>query len=433
MARTPAELARLCDEHWTVARDLLYKGDLEGWLRRSLFRTDLADQAAAIVRSTPDPDEGLERFLHVLNPRLPYPALRVRPTALRFGRIPPGGRSQRTLRVRNRAGRGVIKGTVTADPPVSWLNVPPQFQGEGDIRVTVETGNIPDGTPLVTRIRLKTPYEEVSIPVRGRVAFPWLRALARLALATGVGALVGAVLAFLGTALPGQPRTVAGIVFLALLMTLLRRRSGPSGGRKVFRFIFTALFYGGLLVGANYLGYAAWGWVREADPLAARTLPIGIGALFGLALGLPRALGRPGHQTVPGLLGALVLLASFVYLTRAAYVGFNAGQAGRAGPAGPTPTLGRPSPIPTRSYAPTVTPPGRVAVGMEVEVATTGSRLNIRERPGMDATVVVKADPGTRLEVVGGPRQADGHTWWQVRLPDGTVGWAVEDWLHPVK
>ncbi len=288
----------------------------------------------------------------------------------------------------------MIKGTVTADPPVSWLNVPPQFQGEGDIRVTVETGNIPDGTPLVTRIRLKTPYEEVSIPVRGRVAFPWLRALARLALATGVEALVGARAGFSGD---GGSRA-SHARWRASSSWPCSWPSSDGGqairGRKVFRFIFTALFYGGLLVGANYLGYAAWGWVREADPLAARTLPIGIGALFGLALGLPRALGRPGHQTVPGLLGALVLLASFVYLARAAYVGFNAGQAGRAGPAGPTPTLARPSPIPTRSYAPTVAPPGRVAVGMEVEVATTGSRLNIRERPGMDATVVVKADRG---------------------------------------
>ncbi|MFN3763571.1 MAG: serine/threonine protein kinase, partial [Anaerolineae bacterium] len=193
MARTPVELARLCDERWTVAKDLLYKGDLEGWLRRSLFRIDLANQAAAIVLSTPDPDEGLEKFLHVLNPGLPYPALGVHPRALRFGRIPPGGRSQRTVRVRNRTGRGIIKGTIVANPSVPWLTAPSQFQGEGDITVTVETGNTPTGTPLITQLRLKTAYDEVSIPVRGRVAFPWPRALALVAAALQQINWIGAV------------------------------------------------------------------------------------------------------------------------------------------------------------------------------------------------------------------------------------------------
>lgn len=430
MARTLAELARLCDERWAVAKDLLYKGDLERWLRRSLFRTDLADQAAAIAIRTPDQDEGLEEFLHILNPRLPYPALRVHPRALRFGHIPPGGRAQRKIRIRNRAGRGVIQGTITADPPVPWLNIPSQFQGEGDILVTVETGNILEGTPLATRIRLRTAREEVSIPVRGRVTFPWMRALMRLGLATGTGTLVGAVLAFLGTAPPGGPRTMVGIVLLALLLAFLRRPSGLSGLRKAIRMLLSALFYGGLLVGANYLGYTAWAWVRQAEPLAARTLPVGICALFGLALGIPRALGRPGRRALPRLLGMLVLLVSALYLGMQAYMGFQTGRAGFAAPFSvPTPS----SLTPARPRTPTTVPRGGIAVGMEVEVATTGARLNIRERPGTDANIVARAEPGTRMAVLGGPRQADGHTWWQVRLPDGTIGWAAEEWLQPKK
>lgn len=27
----------------------------------------------------------------------------------------------------------------------------------------------------------------------------------------------------------------------------------------------------------------------------------------------------------------------------------------------------------------------------------------------------------------------DGHTWWQVRLPDSTAGWAAEEWLQPAR
>jgi hypothetical protein len=292
----------------------------------------------------------------------------------------------------------------------------------------VETGNHPEGTPLETRIRLKTAYEEVSIPVRGRVAFPWPRALMRLALAAGTGALAGAALSFLGTAPPGGPRTLPGIAVLALLLAVLRRPSGSSWFQKGLRLLFRALVYGGLLVGANYLGYAAWGVVREADPIAARTLPVGIGALIGLALGIPRALGRPGHRAVPRLLSALVLLVSALYLGGQAYRGLG----GLTGPAPPSP-LPQQASTPTRTRAPTAVPRGAIAVGMEVEVVTTGARLNIREFPGTDATVIARVESGTRLVVVGGPRQADDHTWWQVRLPDGTVGWAAEQWLKPVR
>ncbi|MCX8066419.1 MAG: protein kinase [Anaerolineae bacterium] len=433
MARTPAELARLCDERWAVAKDLLYKGDLEDWLRRSLFRTDLADQAAAIVRRISDQDEGLEQFLHVLNPKLPYPSLKVHPRALRFGRIPPGGQAQRTLHIRNRARRGVLKGTIVADPPVPWLSLPSQFRGEGTVTVTVETGNIPKGTPLVTHLRLKTIYQpqEVTIPVRGQVAFPWPRVLARMAQAIGVGALVGTGLAFLGTAPPGSLSSALGIALLALLLVFRRRPSGRSWVRRAARALFATLFYAGLLLSANCLGYSAWTWVRQADPLAARTLPIGIGALVGLALGIPRALERPGRpQAFSRLLAALILLISSLYLGLQAYPGL------RASPTGPLSSAPSPTSTslpPTRPPTPTATPLGEFAVGMEVEVATSGARLNIRESPGTGAPIVAKVEPGTRLRIVDGPRRADGYTWWQVRLPDGTLGWAVEKWLKPVR
>jgi D-alanyl-D-alanine carboxypeptidase len=31
--------------------------------------------------------------------------------------------------------------------------------------------------------------------------------------------------------------------------------------------------------------------------------------------------------------------------------------------------------------------------------------------------------------VIGGPTNASGYTWWQLRTSGGTTGWAVQDWL----
>jgi len=35
------------------------------------------------------------------------------------------------------------------------------------------------------------------------------------------------------------------------------------------------------------------------------------------------------------------------------------------------------------------------------------------------------------LEVVGGPQDADGFTWWQLKDVDGSIGWAAEQYLAP--
>ena len=96
---------------------------------------------------------------------------------------------------------------------------------------------------------------------------------------------------------------------------------------------------------------------------------------------------------------------------------------------GQTPTTATP---PTRTVTPPA-PPGEIYVGAQVVVTTDGKRLNVRRVPGMDAAIVTRVEPGTRLMVLYGPRTASGYTWWRIKSPDGTMGWAVENWLKPVE
>ncbi len=437
-ARTPRELARLCDTQWDTARRLLYGGEFERWLRHSLFRADLADKAASIVQAGGDQNEGLEAFLHVLNPRLSYPALRLRPRTLRFGRIVSGDKAQRTLRLHNRAGRGPLKGTITVDPPVSWISIPRRFDGERDVTVTVDASNVPDGTRLAAHLKLKTAYEEQSVAVRGQVAFPWPQALGRVGLALTIGGMVGWYLAFLGMSAPGARLTYTGVGTLALFLAWLRvRRAQASWKGKAFRLLFYLLLFGVLLTMANRMCYASWSFVRRADMVGGWTLPTAAGVIVGLVIGVIRALSRPGRRLIPRLFAALILLGS------AAYGGWRAYLAvGRFIVSTPTPAPAQEvtaTPRSTRSVTPTQRQPmrtvwpGEIGVGAQVVVATGGRRLNVRRTPGTDAVIITCVDPGTRLEVVDGPRTASGYTWWRVKLPDGTIGWVAENWLKLVE
>ncbi|MGQ9887298.1 MAG: SH3 domain-containing protein [Aggregatilineales bacterium] len=97
-----------------------------------------------------------------------------------------------------------------------------------------------------------------------------------------------------------------------------------------------------------------------------------------------------------------------------------------------------PTAAPLPVVAPTATPaapappappavPGGLYVGGQARVQTTaGDRLNVRTGPGRSFSVAVQARNGEIVAIVGGPTAADGYVWWQIRLSEGTVGWAVE-------
>ncbi len=90
------------------------------------------------------------------------------------------------------------------------------------------------------------------------------------------------------------------------------------------------------------------------------------------------------------------------------------------------PTVTPAAPAPPAPPAPPAAPSG-LYVGGQARVQTTaGDRLNVRTGPGRSFSVAVQARNGEIVTIVGGPTTANGYVWWQIRLSEGTVGWAVE-------
>jgi hypothetical protein len=85
----------------------------------------------------------------------------------------------------------------------------------------------------------------------------------------------------------------------------------------------------------------------------------------------------------------------------------------------------------------TTAPPaatGKFTIGQTVVVTGTGKdKLSFRAGPGTDYKRVRVVKDGVKLTVIGGPQEADGFTWWQLKAPNGQVGWAVEDYLKPLQ
>ena len=67
------------------------------------------------------------------------------------------------------------------------------------------------------------------------------------------------------------------------------------------------------------------------------------------------------------------------------------------------------------------------ADGERVEATTD---LNTRKRPGTESTVVATVNPGEVGEIVNGPTNEDGYTWWGIHWLNRDVwGWSVERYL----
>ena len=54
------------------------------------------------------------------------------------------------------------------------------------------------------------------------------------------------------------------------------------------------------------------------------------------------------------------------------------------------------------------------------------SGLSFRQTASTDGTLIQVLQPDTVLQVIGGPQEAGGYTWWQLRtLDDGQEGWSA--------
>jgi pyruvate/2-oxoglutarate dehydrogenase complex dihydrolipoamide acyltransferase (E2) component len=88
-------------------------------------------------------------------------------------------------------------------------------------------------------------------------------------------------------------------------------------------------------------------------------------------------------------------------------------------PAAPSPPATTATPAPE---APAPSPAPAEPAWQEARVLSTGGRTNVRMGPALDARIVVRLTPGTRVRV----REANGD-WWRAQQAAGA---AFEGWIH---
>jgi cytoskeletal protein RodZ len=106
----------------------------------------------------------------------------------------------------------------------------------------------------------------------------------------------------------------------------------------------------------------------------------------------------------------------------------------------PTPTATltiESTPSPTEETSATVTACEAAASRSHLQTGTNAKilrRLNFRSSSGIRDNWLRTNIPGTVVEVVGGPEclphLAGAYIWWQVKLPNGEIGWSAEGSMH---
>ncbi|MFV9503377.1 MAG: ligand-binding protein SH3 [Oscillochloridaceae bacterium umkhey_bin13] len=91
-------------------------------------------------------------------------------------------------------------------------------------------------------------------------------------------------------------------------------------------------------------------------------------------------------------------------------------------------------PLPTPEFMPeppTAPPPGGFVIGGQAYVRPEVGPVNVRVRPGTaaDSAIVTVLQPNSMVEIIGGPVEADGFTWWQVRAAS-FEGWSAGQLLE---
>lgn len=63
------------------------------------------------------------------------------------------------------------------------------------------------------------------------------------------------------------------------------------------------------------------------------------------------------------------------------------------------------------------------------KIAYASRKVNIRHSPTLRASVVFVAPFNTQLILMNETQEQDGHTWRQVKLPNGAVGWIASEFI----
>lgn len=102
-------------------------------------------------------------------------------------------------------------------------------------------------------------------------------------------------------------------------------------------------------------------------------------------------------------------------------------------PATNTPLIS--TPVPTfiqSSDLPPAPPPGQLKIGDSVQISGTGGDgLRLRSTPGLQGDVLYLGYEGEVFQIVDGPQEIDGYTWWNLTAPydEKVHGWAVSNFL----
>jgi len=91
-------------------------------------------------------------------------------------------------------------------------------------------------------------------------------------------------------------------------------------------------------------------------------------------------------------------------------------------------------PTATDTLAPSPTVPAAPIVvgGQVVVIGTEGLGMSFRSGPGAGYERLAIIYDGEQLEVIGGPEEEGGFTWWQLRAAGGQEGWGVDRYLQGV-
>ncbi len=123
-------------------------------------------------------------------------------------------------------------------------------------------------------------------------------------------------------------------------------------------------------------------------------------------------------------------------LTNASAIDFTQAQAGKPETNGSLfaqvllsgQTSDAPTPLYIRGYSELPFLSGGIRKGAQAVVSGSFTKaLNLRQEPSTRGAIVTGMFVGLVVTVLDGPRNADGFTWWFLRLPNGFEGWAAEE------